>query len=245
MDAPPGADAAADAHAPQPQGGDGKERLTKRDATSRPQAGAGPGTRAGDPGTGGEEEDERGAKEPGDRAERGSERRERDPSKRSNAASSGPRTRKRTYVVAGNGKSDATDDEADLRWSALDRAGVKRVLRFEHEHGRHPRKMRHHHPGYDVESRDADGNLLRYIEVKSHAGDWGDPQLSRRQFRTAQALGERYWLYVVERAEGDDFRITCIQDPANQVGSFVYDDGWMQFHDDGEGRQVSDEEPAA
>lgn len=91
--------------------------------------------------------------------------------------------------------------------------------------------MPHENPGYDIESRDIAGNVLRYIEVKSVASLW-DSQgvgLSATQFNTGHLYKEQYWLYVVERAEALEARIYRIQDPARLVDQFLYDDGWRDL----------------
>jgi hypothetical protein len=91
--------------------------------------------------------------------------------------------------------------------------------------------MPHGFPGYDVESLEEDGGVERYIEVKSMSGVWDSygAALSRAQFRKAQELGERYWLYIVERAEHTNHKIRRIQDPARKVDQFFYDDGWVSI----------------
>jgi hypothetical protein len=106
-----------------------------------------------------------------------------------------------------------------------------RVLQFEESAGRLPSEMPHNHPGYDIESCSKVGAVERYIEVKSLKGDWDTygRGLSRSQFIKAQELKNRYWLYVVERAEQDNFRISRIQNPAGRVGEFLYDDGWRDL----------------
>jgi hypothetical protein len=89
--------------------------------------------------------------------------------------------------------------------------------------------MDHHNPGYDIESFAPDGELVRYIEVKSMKGSWdsNDASITPRQMAEANRQGERYWLYVVERADRDDFEIHCIEDPAAKIDQFLFDDGWM------------------
>ena len=88
--------------------------------------------------------------------------------------------------------------------------------------------MSHGNPGYDIESRDATGQLLRIIEVKSFSGSWRNTfaELSRRQFEKANESGAAFWLYVVERSESDDFEIVRIQNPALRANRFMFDDGW-------------------
>jgi hypothetical protein len=46
------------------------------------------------------------------------------------------------------------------------------------------------------------------------------------QFKNNLAIGNRYWLYVVERADQPDFTIWRIQNPAERVTQFMFDDGW-------------------
>jgi hypothetical protein len=84
------------------------------------------------------------------------------------------------------------------------------------------------HEGFDIESRTSDGTLARFIEVKALSGEWGvtGAGLSKPQFDKAVELGDQYWLYVVERAEQNDYRIYRIQNPARQVNQFIYDSGW-------------------
>jgi hypothetical protein len=88
--------------------------------------------------------------------------------------------------------------------------------------------MPHSNPGYDVESADAEGQIVRYIEVKSLTGSWRDDfaVLSARQFEKASSMDDEFWLYVVERAQREDFRIHRIPNPALNTTEFMFDDGW-------------------
>jgi hypothetical protein len=88
--------------------------------------------------------------------------------------------------------------------------------------------MPHENPGYDIESRDASGKVVRYIEVKSFSGDWRSTYavLSQQQFTKARRLGDLFWLYVVENAVSDSFAIYRIQNPALRANHFMFDDGW-------------------
>ena len=88
--------------------------------------------------------------------------------------------------------------------------------------------MEHHNRGYDIESLDSDGQIARYIEVKSLAGEWGPdgmPELSPAQYDFARSNGQQVWLYVVEFAETAP-RITRINDPFEQATKYVFDPGW-------------------
>jgi hypothetical protein len=138
----------------------------------------------------------------------------------------------RSYVPApnraGSEANEGDDEENEQSRSPVDVAGVGRVLQDEKAQGRFPTEMPHKNPGFDIESRDASGKLVRYIEVKSFSGLWSNTYavLSRPQFDKATNTGDSFWLYVVERAESDDFKIYRVQNPALKANHFMFDDGW-------------------
>jgi hypothetical protein len=138
----------------------------------------------------------------------------------------------RSYLPSPDGADSGPadrDDEADGQSrSPVDEAGVRRALAYETACKRIPTEMPHKNPGYDIESRDAFGNVVRYIEVKSFSGQWSNTYavLSRPQFDKATGLGDAFWLYVVECAETDDFSIHRIPNPALKANHFMFDDGW-------------------
>jgi len=134
--------------------------------------------------------------------------------------------RLRSYVMP-DGESDAAD--GDGQRSAIDQAGVRRVLDYERRAGRYPNPMPHENPGYDVESFDQEDRLVRHIEVKSTAGAWDDMGvgLTRRQFEFALEHPATFWLYVVEFALDDEnAKVSPIPDPIGQADEFRFDSGW-------------------
>lgn len=137
--------------------------------------------------------------------------------------------RLRTYVTS---KSSSQTEEGFVEHhGGIDRAGVERVKQYERRQGRNPKEMPPNHPGYDIESFDsALKNVVRYIEVKALSGEWTSfgVGLTETQFKVAEEKGEWYWLYVVERADKDDYRIILVQDPARKVNQFLYDNGWKE-----------------
>ena len=137
----------------------------------------------------------------------------------------------RTYV-AKDEQQEATEPSGgnQERRDSLSRAGVNRVLEHERNAGRHPTEMPHTNPGYDVESKNQAGEIGRFIEVKSSPGDWDGKgvALTKTQFEKAVEEGDKFWLYVVERAEGENFNIIRIQNPGRLVNQFFYDDGWRE-----------------
>ena len=141
-------------------------------------------------------------------------------------------TRMVSYVVHGeDDDSPLTGDEAP-DWSEVDLAGMAAVLEYEEEQGRDAEPMEHHHPGFDVVSRDDTGEVVRRIEVKSTEGPWGTRgvAMSRRQFDESRNEASLYWLYVVEYATDDSRRrIYAIHDPASFAKGFVFDKGWASI----------------
>jgi hypothetical protein len=135
----------------------------------------------------------------------------------------------RSYIPSPYAWQEANDGTAEAAArSEIDQIGIDRVLDYERACGRIPEVMPHTHPGYDIESRDAEGRVLRYIEVKALSGHWIDTYavLSKLQFEEAKRLGEKFWLYVVEQARTDTFTIHRIQNPAGKANHFMFDDGW-------------------
>jgi len=84
-------------------------------------------------------------------------------------------------------------------------------------------------PGFDLTEPDGSGRPIRWLEVKAMKGTLEDRPvgLSATQFKSAQEHGNRYWLYVVERAsDSENARIVRIQDPAGKARYFTFDHGW-------------------
>jgi len=150
----------------------------------------------------------------------------------SRGSRTGRQTRLRSYVVETDedeGDRGTVGDEApDL--SPIDLAGVARVLEHERKCGRETREKAHSNAGFDVESFDKHGALVRRIEIKSTGGQWSiaGVMLSRRQHQQAVDDGELFWLYVVENALDDDYKIYRIQNPANKIDYFGFDGGWKE-----------------
>jgi hypothetical protein len=139
-------------------------------------------------------------------------------------------TRLRSYVVETDedeGDRGTVGDEAPDH-SPIDRAGVARVLEYERKCGRDPHEMAHSNAGFDVKSYDKRGELARRIEIKSTGSQWSiaGVMVSRRQHQQAVEDGDLFWLYVVENAQDDDFKIYRIQNPARQIDYFGFDGGW-------------------
>ncbi|MEX0899804.1 MAG: DUF3883 domain-containing protein [Gammaproteobacteria bacterium] len=86
--------------------------------------------------------------------------------------------------------------------------------------------------GFDLFDEDAEGNPIRWVEVKSMTGGLQDrpATMSRPQFNFAREKGEAYWLYIVEYARDPArTRILRIQDPFNHAKTFTFDQGWSEI----------------
>ncbi len=49
---------------------------------------------------------------------------------------------------------------------------------------------------------------------------------THNEFKEAREKGDEYWLYIVENAEGDEYEIHRIQNPANRAHYYYFDEGW-------------------
>ncbi len=112
--------------------------------------------------------------------------------------------------------------------------GVSKVLEYEKRESRFPTRKPHNYPGYDIESRNAEGEIVRYIEVKSLSGEWTNvgAGMSKEQFGTAWIEEGKFWLYVVERASSTDAKLFAFKNPAHRVVDFRFDDGWRECADE-------------
>ncbi len=154
-------------------------------------------------------------------------------------------SRRITYVTHnGSEEPDKPDEGASDKRSAIEEAGITRVVEAERHEGRSPSIMPPLHPGYDIESKGPDGNIARYIEVKASSGLWGDRgvEVHRKQFEVAKTKGEKYWLYVVEQADTDDYHIYAIQNPEDKVDDFIFDYGWRDVAEEEVEGDVSGED---
>ncbi|MBI9047729.1 MAG: DUF3883 domain-containing protein, partial [Anaerolineaceae bacterium] len=142
-------------------------------------------------------------------------------------------SRLRSYVYPDEAYTTKQEDPSfSERRNKVAAQGVEHVMKFEREEGRVPKDMetiQTHHPGYDIESTNGNGEI-RYIEVKSLSGFWDSQnpaELTKTEFETAKKKGEDYWLYIVERVNSDDFQIHEVQNPANRVDYYLFDAGWI------------------
>ncbi len=112
----------------------------------------------------------------------------------------------------------------------IDERGIERVVAYEKQQGRFPEVKPHNNRGFDILSRNGDGEVVRTIEVKSTGSKWDSVLVSKAQFETALERNTNFWLYVVERSLDDDnYQIYQIQDPAHKVQKFAYKSDWIDI----------------
>jgi len=160
---------------------------------------------------------------------------------RNSGAAAGPRSR----TPGGSGRRkrfisyvavEATDEDAGEsdgldqgERMALEARAIALILEREPAWLRTPPGNR----GFDlVQTEDGtpSGRPTRWCEVKAIRAslDKHPVGLSKAQFEFAAKLGDAAWLYVVERADGEDVCILRIQDPAGRAKTFTFDEGWRK-----------------
>jgi hypothetical protein len=84
----------------------------------------------------------------------------------------------------------------------VEQAAMNTVMAYEREQGRFPKDV-HKGNSWDIESYDAQGNLLRYIEVKGRGPeDANVVSLTEPEWKAARRLGDQHWLYIVRLGDG-------------------------------------------
>lgn len=124
------------------------------------------------------------------------------------------------------GKGGEIRDDSDAR---------RAVLNYERKKGRIPNEMPPDNPGYDIESREPETDIVRRIEVKGVRGVYrGDASviLSDRQGRDALRKEDRdvqYWLYVVDRMETNDPTVHPVQWTKRRLQFGFYASVWTDI----------------
>lgn len=118
-------------------------------------------------------------------------------------------------VTRPSGEQEA---QADLRFATIERIAVKKAIAFEEARGCRVESVESDTRGFDLVSRrpvsDIEGGQIetRFIEVKGRAAR-GEIALTANEYKTAQRLGDDYWLYVVFNCASQP-QLTTIQNPA-------------------------------
>lgn len=129
-----------------------------------------------------------------------------------------------SYVAVVGSEDGDPDGLARKERMALEEAAIELILSREPNWERTPPN----NEGFDL-VQVADGRECGWCEVKAMRGSLLDRPvgMSHAQFKYAQERGSAYWLYIVERAGGEDARIVRIQSPAGRAKTFTFDKGWL------------------
>ncbi|MCW4015126.1 MAG: DUF3883 domain-containing protein, partial [Candidatus Bathyarchaeota archaeon] len=100
----------------------------------------------------------------------------------------------------------------------VERAGMEVAMRFEIGEGRFPEDVSSENLGFDIRSRDIDGKVVRYIEVKARAGT-GAVALSQNEWFKAQRLNKDFYLYAIMNACTNKKSLFIINDPVANLTS--------------------------
>jgi superfamily II DNA or RNA helicase len=129
--------------------------------------------------------------------------------------------RLKAYTVVGytvTRPSGDQDPQADFRFAEIEHIAVQAATAFEEARGWKVESVESDTRGFDLISRRPLGDTsrgpteTRFIEVKGRAGV-GETALTANEYKTAQSLGDEYWLYVVFNCTSEPQVIT-IQNPA-------------------------------
>jgi len=122
------------------------------------------------------------------------------------------------------GEEDDPNSPAHKERMELENAAIAFILELEPMLERMPVGNK----GYDLIEKKGPTELPRLIEVKAMRGTLKDrpATLSSAQIDEARSSGERFWLYVVERAGTSSPRLLKIQNPYGRAGTFTFDHGW-------------------
>lgn len=56
--------------------------------------------------------------------------------------------------------------------------------------------------------------------------------MTRMEYITSCRYKENFWLYVVEQVESDEYKISCINNPAEKIDIYLFDHGWKGISED-------------
>ncbi len=113
---------------------------------------------------------------------------------------------------------DEIDEQADLKFAAIEQIAVQAAIAFEEARGCKVESVESDTRGFDLISRrrvsesSQERIETRFIEVKGRAAV-GEIALTANEYKTAQRLGDDYWLYVAFNCASQP-KVTLIQNPA-------------------------------
>ena len=100
------------------------------------------------------------------------------------------------------------------------------------------RKAPTNNMGYDIEELNSNEEVIRYIEVKTLTGDWGEGGVSvtHPQIEFAQCY-DNWWLFVVENINTQNTKIHVFENPVQQANQFKFDHSWKHISETAKNNQ--------
>lgn len=97
--------------------------------------------------------------------------------------------------------------------------------------------------GFDIYEKDQSGQTIRYIEVKTLTGQWGEGGvgITEHQLDFAQKQKDKWWLFVVEGINTEKPKVYQFKNPVVEANRFMFDSSWKQLAYQKE--SISDNEP--
>jgi len=84
--------------------------------------------------------------------------------------------------------------------------------------------------GYDITEVDSNGEIVRYIEVKTLTGRWGEGGVGVTEFQLKFAQEyDNWWLFVVENINTENTTVYRFKNPVQQANRFMFDHSWKQL----------------
>lgn len=85
--------------------------------------------------------------------------------------------------------------------------------------------------GFDIVEKDKQGNIIRYIEVKTLTGKWGTGGvgITINQLQFALEHKDKWWLIVVKGINTDNIEVFEFKNPVIEATSFMFDSSWKQL----------------
>lgn len=85
--------------------------------------------------------------------------------------------------------------------------------------------------GFDIYEKDASGQTIRYIEVKTLTGQWGQGGvgITEHQLDFAQKQKDKWWLFVVENINTNNTKVYQFKNPILEANRFMFDNSWKQL----------------
>jgi len=116
-------------------------------------------------------------------------------------------------VIPNPSVEDAMKSDAEV-----ERIGMEIAMKCEINEGRFPEDVSSENLGFDIRSRDINGKVVRYVEVKARA-ETGAVALTQNEWFKAQRLSKDYYLYAVMNAGTNKPILFIINDPVANLSA--------------------------